>query len=211
MSKYSPLTATRLREAMKNKNITAQELSERSGVGKSSISQYLNGKYTPKNVAAKKLATVLDVKPEWLMAIDYPEIDLKDFEPSDYPVNKDVISKLVYGADTDISIICEDTNIRPDRIIRFLKGGWAKKHEIISLSNYFSVPPAQLIDQNIERVDRDERDDEYLAILDALDGISQRLKDKDKDYDDEVINIIEAYRSADELTQAMVRRTLGID
>lgn len=36
-----PITAKRLREAMEAMNLTAQELADKSGVGKSSISHYV--------------------------------------------------------------------------------------------------------------------------------------------------------------------------
>lgn len=69
MSKYSSLTAQRLREAMDNKNIKASELVEKSGVSKSNISGYINGKFTPTNINAIKIANVLGVQPEWLMGL----------------------------------------------------------------------------------------------------------------------------------------------
>lgn len=70
MSRYSHLTACRLKQAMKEKHITAQELADKSGVGKSSISQYLNEKFTPTSTNAKKLAAALGVNSDWLMGIE---------------------------------------------------------------------------------------------------------------------------------------------
>lgn len=69
MSKYSSLTAQRLREAMSTRGIKASELVEKSGVSKSNISGYMNGKYTPTNINAIKIANVLQVQPEWLMGL----------------------------------------------------------------------------------------------------------------------------------------------
>ena len=59
--------AKRLREAMNESHMTAQELSERSVVNKSSISQYVNGKNCPSNKNAGMIARVLGVSPVWLM------------------------------------------------------------------------------------------------------------------------------------------------
>ena len=64
--------ATRLREAMERKNLTQQELSDKSGVDKTYISKYINGKYAPNAKNAKMLADILCVNPVWLMGIDVP-------------------------------------------------------------------------------------------------------------------------------------------
>lgn len=63
-------TANRLREAMKAKGLSQQELSNLSDVSKSSISHYINGKNVPDNFQAYKLSKVLDCDPTWLMGID---------------------------------------------------------------------------------------------------------------------------------------------
>lgn len=57
----------RLRQAMGEKGITATELSNASGVGKSDISYYLRGKYVPKQDKCFMLAKALGVDPGWLM------------------------------------------------------------------------------------------------------------------------------------------------
>ena len=54
-----PVTANRLKQAMNNININAQELADKSGVSKASISQYVNGSHKPSNISAPKLAQVL--------------------------------------------------------------------------------------------------------------------------------------------------------
>lgn len=42
-------TAKRLKLAMDNKNLTAKQLSDKSGVSEPSISQYVHGTFAPKN------------------------------------------------------------------------------------------------------------------------------------------------------------------
>lgn len=64
------LTANRLRKAMKEKGLTQQALANISGVTKSSISHYVNGKNVPDNFQAFKLSKVLDCDPSWLMGVD---------------------------------------------------------------------------------------------------------------------------------------------
>ena len=63
-------TARRLKEAMNKKGWKQQQLANASGVSKYNISHYINGKTVPDNFQAYKLAKVLDVSPEWLMALD---------------------------------------------------------------------------------------------------------------------------------------------
>ena len=65
-------TAYRLKTALDRLNMRAQELSDRSGVAKASISQYINGTHKPSNVSAGKMASVLGVDPLWLMGFDVP-------------------------------------------------------------------------------------------------------------------------------------------
>ena len=68
-------TAKRLKQAMDNKNLTAKQLSDKSGVSEPSISQYIHGTFAPRNKTAAKLAKVLQVNPMWLMGFDVPMID----------------------------------------------------------------------------------------------------------------------------------------
>ena len=62
----------RLNKAMRIRNIKAAELSEKTGIAKSSLSEYIKGKYEAKQKAIFKLATVLDVNEAWLMGLDVP-------------------------------------------------------------------------------------------------------------------------------------------
>ena len=65
-------TSKRFRIAMSNANISQQELAEKSGIGKSSISHYVNGSNEPGNKAAYAIASVLKVNPAWLMGLEAP-------------------------------------------------------------------------------------------------------------------------------------------
>ncbi len=66
------ITAKRLAIALSNIGIRPQELADRSGVSKSSISQYMNGSHAPSNISSGKMAPVLNVNPLWLMGFDVP-------------------------------------------------------------------------------------------------------------------------------------------
>ncbi len=71
------LTAQRLALALSNANMRPQELADKSGVSKASISQYVNGSHAPSNISSGKMASVLNVNPLWLMGFDVPMIENK--------------------------------------------------------------------------------------------------------------------------------------
>lgn len=66
------LTAKRIQLALSNANMKPQELADKSGIGKASISQYVNGSHAPGNVSAEKIGKILNVNPLWLMGFDVP-------------------------------------------------------------------------------------------------------------------------------------------
>lgn len=106
-------TARRLRDAMAEKNIIAQDLAERAGVSKASISQYINGSHKPSNVSAGKMAEVLDVSPLWLMGFDAPKHGKPKTEPFEVAFAnrrssaelKEIIGALLEADPTTINII----------------------------------------------------------------------------------------------------------
>ena len=71
------LTADRLNEALNEANMTAQELSKKSGVSKASISQYRHGTYKPSNISSGKMGKVLGVNPLWLMGYDVDKYEME--------------------------------------------------------------------------------------------------------------------------------------
>ena len=87
-----PETAKRLKEAMDECGIISQELADKSGVGKASISQYLNGSHKPSNLSSGKMATVLNVNPVWLMGFDVPKQKIK-IEITHVPAIENLLGK----------------------------------------------------------------------------------------------------------------------
>ena len=63
---------SRLQKVISERGITASELSDASGVDKPSLSNYINGKYEPKQDKVYKLARALNVDPGWLMTGEEP-------------------------------------------------------------------------------------------------------------------------------------------
>lgn len=62
----------RLRMAMRNSRLTQQELAERTGISKSSLSQYLSGYAKPMQDRIYSLAEALNVSEAWLIGFDAP-------------------------------------------------------------------------------------------------------------------------------------------
>ena len=57
----------RLVKAIANKQMSASDLSRATGIDKAAISNYINGKYVPKQDKCYLIARALDVNPGWLM------------------------------------------------------------------------------------------------------------------------------------------------
>ena len=62
--------ATRLKIALANKNMKPSVLAYRLGVDRSTISNYLNGRYKAKSDMVKKISDILDVSQDWLNGFD---------------------------------------------------------------------------------------------------------------------------------------------
>lgn len=58
--------ASRLKQAMDERNMSQAELAAQIGKGKSSVSQYISGKNIPKDDVQQQIAAVLDCSVEWL-------------------------------------------------------------------------------------------------------------------------------------------------
>lgn len=75
--------AERLRMALDFRNMKATELSELTGINKSTISQYLSKEYEPKRDRIELFAKTLNVNEVWLTGYDVPmEINSSDINDS---------------------------------------------------------------------------------------------------------------------------------
>lgn len=66
----------RLNDIMRARGISATDLADATGLSKSRISHYVNGRYTPKSDALLKIATALNVDEHWLMGSNSTEDEL---------------------------------------------------------------------------------------------------------------------------------------
>ena len=62
----------RFKEAMETRGIKAIEISEKTGISESTLSQYKSGYSKPKDKRLALIADVLDVDPAWLMGLNVP-------------------------------------------------------------------------------------------------------------------------------------------
>ena len=62
----------RMKLAMDIAKKTQVDLSRETGIGKSAISQYVSGKYEPKQTGVYQIAKALNVNEAWLMGYDVP-------------------------------------------------------------------------------------------------------------------------------------------
>lgn len=80
--------ANRLYEALSIRNMRPIDLSEKTGIPKSSISQYLSGYTEPKADRIYLLAKALNVEESWLIGYDVP-MDRRNTVPKDEIQNLD--------------------------------------------------------------------------------------------------------------------------
>ena len=62
----------RLNEALTLRAMSAAELSDKTGLNRSSVSRYLSGKSIPRSLAIGKMAQALNVSPAWVLGYDVP-------------------------------------------------------------------------------------------------------------------------------------------
>ena len=92
-------TPERLREAMNATGKKQVDLVRATGIDKGSISNYLSGRYEPKQEAIYKLAIALNVSEMWLWGYDVPAE--RHEEPAKKEKKNDAIADIVVKLRTD--------------------------------------------------------------------------------------------------------------
>ncbi len=72
--------STRLKEAMSLKGLKQVELCEKTGIGKSSMSHYINGTHSPTTDRVYLIAKALGVNEAWLLGYDAP-VEVEHLKP----------------------------------------------------------------------------------------------------------------------------------
>ena len=80
--------ANRIKKALSIRNMTQTELCAKAKISKSSLSEYMSGKYIPRQDKVFILAQALNVDPVWLWGYDVPmekesEIEITNDSPSE--------------------------------------------------------------------------------------------------------------------------------
>ena len=104
-------TSERLKELMALKGLRQIDIAEKTGLGKSAISQYVSGKITPKQDKVYILAEGLNVSPTWLMGYDVPME--KETIPTTEPPNNG------YYTDPEVAEFAEKLRTNPNGRILF--------------------------------------------------------------------------------------------
>ena len=101
------LMIERLRTLMREKDITQAELSRLTGIRASSISDWLKGKYTPKQDKIALLADALHVTPAWLLG--YGKEEDKKPKVIDLQVELEKLLQQMNADDTTIAMFNGDS------------------------------------------------------------------------------------------------------
>lgn len=73
----------RIKIALSVRNMTQAELCAKAKISKSTLSEYISGKYEPSNEKIYFLSQALDVNPAWLMGVDVPMETKKESSPTE--------------------------------------------------------------------------------------------------------------------------------
>lgn len=105
-----PTVARRFSEALNDNNMNQLELARRCGIGRSSVSHYINGTHCPSNSRAGKLGRILGVNPAWLMGFDVDKYK----EPEDTKEKERIVEKFSKD-DEMINIVKRLYNLSSDK------------------------------------------------------------------------------------------------
>ena len=86
----------RLKTALDKRKVKPAELSERTGISKSSISEWISGKYEAKADKIVLIAKALDVNESYLIGLNVPmENNTKDFNKNNNFIDDPIITEML--------------------------------------------------------------------------------------------------------------------
>ena len=112
----------RLKSIMKERKITQTELAKRTGIRQSSISDWLNDRYEPKQDKVYIIAKALNVSPAWLLGYD-----------ENLPTNEQSTN---YYLDAETAEYAEMLRTRPEMRMLFSASRGISKEEMEEAVNY---------------------------------------------------------------------------
>lgn len=168
-------TAKRLLLALSNSNMKPQELADKSGVSKASISQYVNGSHSPSNISSGKMGAILNVNPLWLMGFDVPMQPEYEYTDSQHSTKSGVTINVLGRVAAGIPIEAIENIIDTEEI----------SEELARTGKFFGLriqgdsmePDIHNGDIVIVRQQDDAESDEIvIALVNGNDGVCKRLK-----------------------------------
>ena len=161
-----PVTKKKKKKALSDLNMKPQELADRSGVSKASISQYVNGSHAPSNISSGKMGKILSVNPLWLMGFDVP----REENVSDIPVSPEKSEPIIMSYYNQLNALGQETATEHVRLLTL-----DKKYTEKSVREYPSLV-------------RDP-DADYLTVDAAHARTDIQIPDDDDDpYDDKIMD-----------------------
>lgn len=106
MSKPKDEIKDRLKKALSERNMKPIELSEKTGIPKSAISQYMSGYAKPKQDRIYLICKALKINEPWLMGFDV-EMEQKKFDAESAGQDMDLIYKFSLLKDRDKKLIMD--------------------------------------------------------------------------------------------------------
>jgi len=95
------LFTDRLLKTLKTKRISQAELAKATGISPSSISEWIKGKYMPKQDKIALIAKALNVSPAWLIGYDYDQPVKQDLNFVKKGVRIPILGQVVAGIPID--------------------------------------------------------------------------------------------------------------
>lgn len=115
----------RLKSIMKERKITQTELAKRTGIRQSSISDWLNDRYEPKQDKVYIIAKALNVSPAWLLGYD-----------ENIPTNKQSTN---YYLDAETAEYAEMLRTRPEMRMLFSASRGISKEDMEKAVEYIEL------------------------------------------------------------------------
>lgn len=108
----------RIKQALELRRMKQSDLVTTTGIGKSAISQYISGKYVPKQIATHLIAKALNVSEAWLMGYDVPMQRIEEIKTTitgEEKVFLDLFAKLDAEDKNELQRYISDYLLRKDK------------------------------------------------------------------------------------------------
>ncbi len=227
------ITGERIKEKRLEKEWSQDELAKRLDVNRTTIAKWESGDNNLKQSMVKKVADVLGCTPGWLVGYEglsdieltnkylYDPIwddgrdsykDLNEYNKEyimNIPINNKRIKEEFSKCTKSISEISYDLEFKNGLLSDLLHNRVHKlsKVQLVTLSEYLNVPYTWFIKNDEENIS--VKLSEILTEIDYIKNVLAPISANSQNNED--TQLLDAYHSADDLTKAMVRRTLGIE